>query len=410
MNNISSNIYNNFSVKASNDKNSLPQKEPSFSGEKAVQNDNTDLNKNPNCIYNQMKCQRLQKTEGIPRKTAYQGNVDCIIGGALGDALGRPVERLRSDQMLEYYGKEGIRDLATVGMKARITDDTQMTMFTADGLIKSAIKNGRGSNPDYDIIFNSYKDWYNTQTQGYEETNPKHGWLSSVEDLYSPVGPGRTCLSSLKNGVPGTLENPINSSSGCGGVMRVAPVGLMYDDPKQAFEIGARCAALTHGGPNAYLPAGFHAAVVSCIRGGQSLEEAFNSSLEILKTYDNYEETYNLITKAMKLAKSDVPSDRAIESLGYGFLGHEAMAISTYAIFKEPDNLKDALILAVNHSGDSDSTGAITGNILGLYLGTDTIPSEWLEYLELTDEMKTLSRDMSDVDSIQDAADRYPVK
>ena len=376
MTNISTHFYNAIPVKQQNLTKIEYQKTPSQNGEQMT--DNTDLNKSPASIYNRVQCSKVEKTSGVTEKqrSSYQKNLDCIIGGALGDALGRPVERLRSDQLFEHYGKNGIRDLATVGMKARVTDDTQMTMFTADGLIKSALKNGKGADPNYNIIYNSYEDWYNTQTKEFEECTP-HGWLSSVPDLYSPVGPGRTCLSSLKAGIPGTIEKPVNESNGCGGVMRVAPVGLMYDDPKKAFEVGAQCSALTHGGPNAYLPSGFHAAVVSNIKQGKSLEDAFNNSLEILKTYENHEDTYNLITKAIDLAKSDVSSDKAIEMLGHGFLGHEAMAIATYAIFKEPDNLKEALCLAVNHTGDSDSTGAITGNILGLAIGTDTVPSEW---------------------------------
>ena len=371
--------------------------------------DTTDLNNSPLGTYNRVLCSKVNKVENtLNEKNSYEDYYNCILGGALGDALGRPVERLRTPEIIERYGKSGIRDLQTMGLKARITDDTQMTMFTAEGLIRSALKNGKNAKPDYNLVYQAYEDWYKTQTQNYEDVKP-NGWLSSVKDLYSPIGPGRTCLNSLKEGIPGSIENPVNNSYGCGGVMRVAPAGLMYDDPKQAFEVGAQCAALTHGGKEAYLPSGFHAAVISNIRQGKDLETAFKDSLEILKTYDGYEKTYDKIVKAMELAKTDIPTDEAIESLGYGFTGDEAMAISTYCIFKVPDNLKEALILSVNHSGDSDSTGAITGNILGLYLGLDSIPQEWKDSMELKNEMSSLAKDMSNIDNIPDKEERYPI-
>ena len=344
----------------------------------------------------------------MPKSEQAKKNANCIIGGALGDALGRPVERLRTDQMLERYGKEGLRDLATVFLKARITDDTQMTIFTTDGLIKSALKNGKGGEPDYESIYDSYQNWYTTQTKTFEETEKKEGWVANLEDLYYPVGPGRTCLGSLEKGIMGTLENPVNESAGCGGVMRVAPIGLAYDDPEKAFEVAAKCAVMTHGHPRAYLPAGFFAAVISSINNGKGLEESFNKAMDILKTYDGHEETSSLISKAMELAKTDTPTAEAIESLGYGFSGDEAMAISTYCIFKCPDNLKDALILAINHSGDSDSTGSITGNVLGLYLGTDDIPKEWMERMELKDELTTLANDLAHPEDIKNASEKYP--
>ena len=63
----------------------------------------------------------------------------CLLGGAIGDAVGRPIERVRIKDIYRRYGESGIQDMATVGLRGRITDDTQMTIFTTDGLIKSAL-------------------------------------------------------------------------------------------------------------------------------------------------------------------------------------------------------------------------------------------------------------------------------
>ncbi len=321
----------------------------------------------------------------------------CLLGGALGDALGRPVERLRTPQLYDYYGKDGIQDIQTVGGKARITDDTQMTLFTAEGLINSIKTTGNKAPWDINIVYNSYLNWYITQTEEFSEKYNGNSFLMSLPELYSPVGPGRNCLESLKNRIPGYIDSPVNDSHGCGGVMRVAPAGLIYEDAEIAFRVGAECAALTHGAPEAYLPAGVFSASISELMKGKALYEAFESAMLLLKSYSGYEKTYALLDKAISLSETDVDHREAIESLGFGFTGDEALAISLYCVLKNPYNLKNALIMAVNHSGDSDSTGAISGNILGASIGLETIPQEWISSLELKDEIVNIASNLAEI-------------
>ncbi len=321
-----------------------------------------------------------------------------LLAGAIGDALGRPVERLRTPMLYEYYGENGIEDLATVGMKARITDDTQMTLFTAEGLIETVKRYGRDGIPDMGLIYAAYQRWYITQTEEWQAAYAQRTDLLKHADLFSPVGPGKTCLEALKAGIAGSIAQPVNNSWGCGGVMRTAPMGFVYGDAETAFRVGAECAALTHGGPEAYLPSGFHSAVIALLMKGGSLDEAFDGASRILKTYPGYESTLSLIEKARALAKTHTDHRLAIESLGYGFTGHEALAIAAYCLFKNPDDLKAALLMAVNHSGDSDSTGAITGNILGAAIGLDTLPRDWMDRMELLDVMKAVAEE---IDALQ---------
>jgi ADP-ribosylglycohydrolase len=62
----------------------------------------------------------------------------CLLGGAIGDALGWPVEFLKLNEIKKKYGEDGITDLvAGINGKAEITDDTQMTLFTAEGLLRA---------------------------------------------------------------------------------------------------------------------------------------------------------------------------------------------------------------------------------------------------------------------------------
>ncbi len=330
--------------------------------------------------------------------TKKQKTIACLIGGALGDALGRPVERIRTPQLYDYYGPDGIQDMQTVGMRARITDDTQMTLFTSEGLRNSIKAHGKDAPCDMDIIYSAYLNWYITQTEEAPEEYHGESYLMSLPELYSPAGPGRTCLESLKAGVPGSIKNPVNDSHGCGGIMRVAPVGLVYDDTQEAFRVGAECAALTHGAPEAYLPAGVFAAVISELMKGCDIPSSIETAMKILQGYSGHESTYVRLKKAIELSQTDMCHRDAIVALGYGFTGDEALAISLYCVLKNSNNLKDALIMAVNHSGDSDSTGAITGNILGASIGLDTVPKEWIECLELKDEIIKTAAELCEIE------------
>jgi ADP-ribosylglycohydrolase len=105
------------------------------------------------------------------------------------------------------------------------------------------------------------------------------------------------------------------------------------------------------------------------------------------------EECAVALERAIEACETEPPSPETVESIGEGWVGEEALAIGLYAALAAGDDLARGLCLAVNHSGDSDSTGAIAGNILGAELGLAAIPISWLETLELRDEIRTLAHD-----------------
>jgi ADP-ribosylglycohydrolase len=315
----------------------------------------------------------------------------CIIGGGIGDALGWPVEFLSNYEIINKYGKKGIVDLV-IGKngKAEISDDTQMALFTAEGILNS-VEGGIQSYP-IEYIHKSYLNWLVTQESFFGD--PKYiNNLLEIKELFAIRAPGNTCLDSLKSGMMGTIENPINSSKGCGGVMRVAPIGLIYES-EEAFKIACDCAAITHGHPSGYISAGILACIIAEIIAGNNLDGAINSALEISKGYKGYEECYAKINRAIELYKESMDDEAAISELGEGWTGEEALAIAIYCALKYRKNFKKAIIAGVNHDGDSDSTGAITGNILGAYLGLDGIPNEWIKKIELLETINFISDDI----------------
>lgn len=337
----------------------------------------------------------------------------CLVGGAVGDALGRPVEFISHKAILEQYGEEGITDpVSPESGLAEITDDTQMTLFTAEGIIRAGAGRGNGRDTIHvpTVVYRAYLRWLATQgyprLEGYDWIYD--GWLFGIKELHERRAPGSTCLSALALGKMGDTEKSINLRKGCGGVMRVAPAGLVFGKEK-AFEMGMEFGAITHGHPSGYLPAGALAAIIASVIDGAGLETAVNDSIQILEGHRKHEESSASVKQAVMLAASDLKDIDAICRLGEGWVGEEALAISLYCALKYRDDFRRALIAAVNHSGDSDSTGAITGNILGAYLGLSAIPAAWLDNLELKEVIVQVADDLlRTYDEDRAWRERYP--
>lgn len=338
----------------------------------------------------------------------------CLIGGAIGDALGWPVEFLKLSEIINRYGPDGITDLEiSLSGKAEITDDTQMTLFTAEGIIRAqarGIEKGICYPPS--VLFYAYQRWL--LTQGYPRIEEYEwaydGWLLGVNELHARRAPGNSCLSALLSRKIGTIHDPINNSKGCGAVMRVAPVGLFYKKD-EAFDMAVDFAALTHGHPSGYLSAGALAYLLATIIEGVDIDVAVGNTIRKLNGYKNHEECSHSLEKAIELSKSDISDIEAIKQLGEGWVGEEALAISLYCSLKYHNNFRKALIASVNHYGDSDSTGAITGNILGAYLGLSEILETWIENVELKEVLVLVADDLL-VEYNEDNLDwdRYPIK
>ena len=325
----------------------------------------------------------------------------CLLGGAAGDALGYAIEFDSEKVIFKEYGKTGIREYELYGGKAIISDDTQMTLFAAEGILLA-------EDPyDYtDYIMSNYqanREWL--FTQDHTTKVKKKIWLTDIPELNARRAPGNTCLSALRTGKIYSIYEPANNSKGCGGVMRVAPIGLYYSPEKLPIQqidlMGAQQAALTHGHPLGYLPAaGLVHIVNKCLyEPDLSLAEIVDDMITVVPEIPEMKEISpayctvfkELMEKAVKLAAADLPDLEAIHQLGEGWVGEEALAIAVYCALKHADDFDAALIASVNHKGDSDSTGAITGNILGAYLGIDGISDKYKDKLELADVIEKVA-------------------
>lgn len=334
---------------------------------------------------------------------------DCIRGslmaGAAGDALGYPVEFMSRNAILARYGDKGITEfkLDSDG-NALVSDDTQMTLFTANGMLMGLTRGymrGIGGDPK-DYVDGAYIDWYYTQTvnKKSERDDFHYTWLRDLPELAHRRAPGITCLNACESLL--AHRDVENNSKGCGGIMRVAPMGLFdasfnvmegsgfYQKTVYLAEAGAHIARVTHLHPLGYLPAALMTLLLSRIvpltpdEVKESIIDIVNDGLDVMMNmygndYAKYKEYLRTLTlKAVNLAHSNISDIQAIMQLGEGWTAEEAWAISLYCVIRHIDNMKEAIIAAVNHDGDSDSTGSITGNIMGAIYGYEAIKRERL--------------------------------
>lgn len=334
-----------------------------------------------------------------------------LIGGAIGDALGYPVEFIYSFKGIQArYGERGITRLDTKWAKAEgaskdkavVSDDTQMTLFTANGLLNAQKRHI----PLKDGIREAYIEWYQTQTG---EKSPEYHdcWLSDVPELNKNRAPGNTCMWSL--GLIYLGKNPKNNSKGCGGVMRVAPVPLYAAvNGRMSIEdadlLGGESAAITHQHPLGFISTALMAHVIyrlacdvepTCESMKRYIKEGVETMRALYGSYpDDVERMAELAETAILLADNDSQDLDNIGRLGEGWVGDEALAIGLYCALKHFNNFEEAMIAAVNHGGDSDSTGAVTGNILGAAIGYEAIPQHFKDDLEMHDLILHVADDL----------------
>lgn len=309
----------------------------------------------------------------------------CLLGGAIGDALGAPIEFMSLSQIRREYGKPGLTDYdRAYGRFGAVTDDSQMTLFSVEGLVMAA------KHQDVDVIpslYRAYRRWLYTQGHDVrgEQDDLVEGWLLSQPDesfIWDSRGPGSTCQGGLAQGRIGTEKHPLNQGKGCGVVMRSAPFGFLdHLTLDEVYELALDAGYLSHGHPSACHSGAALAKIIRQVVGGVELRAAALIAMHSEPDPD----TKRALAAALGAAKTDPPSPQAVERLGEGWEGAEALSMSLYAALVHENDPVKALLLAVNHGGDSDSTGAICGNLVGAVHGLGVWPEIWINTNEATD-------------------------
>lgn len=322
----------------------------------------------------------------------------ALLGCASGDALGYPLQNFSVGRIQRKFGPFGLRTLmrdAKNGKKAPVSDNTQMVLATIDGILWADAKK-------LDIVdgmYRGYMRWFYSQT-GEEPRQGQRTWMRRQSHerefclvhqkfMHARRNPEEGLLNAFSQDAKGSIKFKVNDSKGSGALMRAVPIGLILaGDEKLAFDTAVNAAALSHSNPVAYYTAGALAALISCLMYGMTLPKALERAEVLLSKVHKTSSILSLLAKAEKQANNQ-PAGRsgtwdhldAIASLGSGNNADEALAIAIYTVLAVDDPL-DALIVAANHSGRSNTTAGLVGAIEGVRFGTAFMPDYWKDILE----------------------------
>ncbi len=308
-----------------------------------------------------------------------------LTGGAIGDALGAEIEFWPLEKILRRFPRGVDEILPHQGRRGAITDDTQMTLFTAEGLIRAQVRGlDRGLCDPPGVVHHAYLRWLATQGESPRRMELCAEGLVADPRLRARRAPGLTCLGALR-AAQSFGEKARNDSKGCGTIMRVAPAGLLGRwNPRR---LGREISALTHGHEAGQEAAAVFAELLHRLMRGEALEPALRALLE----------TTSGETKAAMAAALAAPRDgspESVEALGGGWVAEEALAVALYAGLCAR-GFEEGLRIAVTHSGDSDSTGAVAGNLLGLLFPEEVMAHRWRREIECMDLILRLADDLA---------------
>jgi ADP-ribosylglycohydrolase len=309
-------------------------------------------------------------------QAAAQASAAAILFGlALGDALGYPTEFLKLHQIRQRYGPDGIQEPPD---PALYSDDTQMTLALTEAILEV------GTDAPLEQLMNAVGEHFRQ-------------WAHSPENNRAP---GNTCMTGIRHyeqgmdwSVAGLIE-----SKGCGSAMRVATLGYFYQhDPERLKTVAIASSQITHRHPTALAATAAAAYGVKLALDGVSAEEYLPQLLTFLEGVEQSDEmTYALLRIGHVLGWTN--EEAALEHLGQGWTGEEAVALALYCVLRYPDDYVACVRRAANTNGDSDSIACIAGGMMGARLGLTAIPENWQERCENRQHLLELSWRMAQID------------
>ncbi|MFE5907655.1 ADP-ribosylglycohydrolase family protein [Streptomyces wedmorensis] len=323
----------------------------------------------------------------------------CLLGAALGDALGAGAEGRTLAELREAHGPDGLGDpVPAFGRRGAVTAATQMSLFTVDGLIRAQVRRDIGAwHPPTDV-HRAHLRWAATQRDwGPDERREDNGWLACEEWLYTRRNPPRACLTGLGDERLGTLDKPKNpDAADSGALVRSAPFGLLVGwEPQLVCQLAVECAAQTHGAPEATLAAGAFAVVVHGLARGAHMEAAVARAVEQVAVRPGHEPVSEALARALGAVREGAPDAERVAALGAGEDRAEGQLAAAVYCALVGEDVRQGLRLAVNHDGPSAVTGALTGALLGVLHGETALPPAWLADLEGRATVLELADDFS---------------
>lgn len=306
----------------------------------------------------------------LPR---FQG---CIVGLAVGDALGWPTEFIHDLSIIRSkYGPDGLTDLVAGRHPAgTYTDDTQMSLCVARALIEAGKK--------------SLDELMQVMAREFVE------WSNSPDNNRAPGGTCMAGCQNLEQGLP-WRDAGVPHSTGCGSAMRTAPIGLYFwDDEARLIEVARASSVLTHRHPITQSAAAATALLVAWAIRGDNPDHYPERLSKIMHEMDGGHAVAELVAQVPHLLDRNPDEVLCAGVLGESWAGHEAVASALYCFCRSPKDYRQTVITGANTVGDSDSIACIAGAISGAYNGIDSIPEKWRQTVENSATLHDLASEL----------------
>lgn len=289
-----------------------------------------------------------------------------IFGTAIGDAMGAPVE-------FQYVNpdKPVVHDLKCYRGVARYTDDTQMMAATFLGLLQA-------------------NTWVSVDDSAEAIAQEYMRWSVSPENTRAPGGACMLGCRNLARGVAWRESGKVDGG-GCGAAMRSMAYGVWHRLPSPLATMwAAQHALMTHRHPMAMASA---AAVAAGVQAGLDDGSPETVAVAMAVAAAQYDRETKMMLREASLGEGPAA---VVLDRWRGWAGHEAVAASLWCFMRHPDSYREAVLLASNSPGDSDSLGAITGALVGARVGLKGIPEAWVSKIENYDNLEWLARDVTE--------------
>ena len=328
----------------------------------------------------------------------------CLLGMAVGDAMGVTVDGKRYSQICEAYGPAGLLGYDLANGCAEISSYTQVAAFACNGMLLSIARGQTGVDACVRYVTQALKEWARAQhLPGAPER--RSCWLCHIPQMRKRKSMDARTLDSLTRDVLGTPQAPANQGDGPGTLTAAIPVGLFFHPERMQVDqiglLGARLVALTHGDPMTFLSGAVLAYAVAGIIQDPAcpMEEQFSQAAAVVQTqfgeqYPQAAKLRELIAQAAALSRDfSLEPHQAMERLCCETAA-QVLCGAVYAVLASQEDFDEAMIIAVNHSGKSAAVGAVTGAVLGAKLGEKALPEFYLDCLEGREMLRELAGDL----------------
>lgn len=329
--------------------------------------------------------------------SAYRG---CLLGLAVGDAMGCAVDSKTLEEIRADYGPNGLLGYDLVNGCADVTSYTQLAAFVANGLLLGV---SRGKTDYLRFITLSLREWARNQNF-HRDPEKSYCWVAKPRHLRLHLNRDARMLDALRAQTLGTPEAPINRNAAPGALTTAVAIGLFFEprrmEPAQVGTLAAQTVALTHGDPEAFLSAAVLAYSIAGIlqEPERPLAEQFTQAAAVMQGQfrDRFAPQAELIAAQIKraVAMAETPGEQDLEALEC-ISCPQVLAGAVYASLTCSDDFDAAMITAVNHSGLSAAVGAVTGAVLGAKLGMEALPEFYLESLSAAPVLEELADDLA---------------